>query len=40
MLPDLKQKEAACFGWSGRTVYITTERRPAPLLRVDLPPGI
>lgn len=38
-LPDLKQKEAVCFDRRGRTVYITTEQRPAPLLGVSLPPG-
>jgi hypothetical protein len=37
-LPALKQKEAACFGRSGRTLYVTTEQRPAPLLAVDLAP--
>lgn len=36
-LPALKQKEAVCFGRNGRTIYITTEQRPAPLLEVVLP---
>lgn len=39
-LPDLKQKEAVCFDRRGRSLYITTEQRPAPLLRVSLPPGL
>ena len=39
-LPELKQKEAACFDGTGRSVYVTTEQRPAPLFKVALPSGI
>ncbi len=37
-LPVLKQKECACLTPDGRRLYITTERRPTPLLAVDLEP--
>ena len=32
----LLQQEAACFGFYGKSVYVTSERRPAPLVRIDL----
>lgn len=32
---DLRQAESICFGTDGRTVFITTEKRPAPLLRLE-----
>ena len=32
----LFQQEAACFGFYGKTVYVTSERLPAPLVRIDL----
>lgn len=32
--PQLAQTEAACFGEDGRTVWVTTEQHPAPLVRV------
>lgn len=38
-LPALKQMEAACFDGRGDALYITTEQRPAPLLKVALPSG-
>lgn len=34
-LPRLAQAEAACFGPDGETVFVTTEKRPAPLLRLE-----
>jgi hypothetical protein len=33
---QLKQQEAICFGFYGKSVYITSEQLPAPLLRIDL----
>jgi hypothetical protein len=32
----LMQQEAACFGFYGKTVWVTSERRPAPLIRIEL----
>jgi hypothetical protein len=32
---ELRQAEALCFGIDGRSVFISTERRPAPILRLD-----
>ena len=32
---DLQQAESICFGSDGRTVFISTEKRPAPLLRLE-----
>ena len=32
----LKQQEAICFGFYGKSVWLTSERRPAPLVRIDL----
>jgi hypothetical protein len=32
----LKQQEAVCFGFYGKSVWLTSERRPAPLVRIDL----
>ena len=32
----LFQQEAACFGFYGKSVYVTSERLPAPLVRIDL----
>lgn len=40
-LPKLKQAEALCLGYDGQTIFVTSERRPpserrpAPLLRID-----
>jgi len=34
--PQLPQTEAACF--VGDAIYLTTEKHPAPLYRIDLPP--
>ncbi len=33
-IPPLAQAEGTCFGADGRTVFITSEKRPAPLLRI------
>lgn len=33
-IPLLAQAEGICFGEDGRTVFITSEKRPAPLLRI------
>jgi hypothetical protein len=35
-LPKLAQQETACFSPDGRALYVSTEKRPAPLLKVDL----
>ena len=32
----LSQQEAASFGFYGKSVFVTSERRPAPLVRIDL----
>ena len=32
----LRQQEAACFGFYGKSVYVTSEKIPAPLLRIEL----
>jgi hypothetical protein len=32
----LYQQEAACFGFYGKSVYVTSEGLPAPLVRIDL----
>ena len=37
--PPGAHQEAVGFSADGRSVYVTTERRPAPLHRVDLQPG-
>jgi hypothetical protein len=37
--PPGAHQEAVAFSADGRSVYVTTERRPAPLHRVDLQPG-
>jgi hypothetical protein len=33
---QLNQQEAACFGFYGKSVFVTSEKRPAPLIRIDL----
>jgi hypothetical protein len=33
---QLSQQEAACFGFYGKSVYVTSEKLPAPLVRIDL----
>jgi hypothetical protein len=33
---QLKQQEAICFGFYGKTVYVTSEQLPAPLVQIDL----
>jgi hypothetical protein len=35
---QLNQQEAACFGFYGKSVYVTSEKRPTPLIRIDLEP--
>lgn len=35
-LPKLRQAEALCFAADTRTLFITSEKHPAPLLRLDL----
>jgi hypothetical protein len=35
-LPPLEQAESICFGHTGRNLFVTSERRPAPLLNIDL----
>ncbi len=37
-LPHLRQKESACLTPDGRRLYVTTEKRPAPILAVTLAP--
>lgn len=32
----LFQQEAACFGFYGKSVFVTSEQTPAPLVRIDL----
>lgn len=34
-LPHLKQAESICFSADGRDLFVTSERRPAPLLRIS-----
>lgn len=34
--PKLRQQEAACFGFYGKSVYVTSEKVPAPLVRIEL----
>jgi hypothetical protein len=33
---QLNQQEAACFGFYGKSVYVTSENLPTPLVRIDL----
>jgi hypothetical protein len=33
---NLRQQEAACFGFYGKSVYVTSEKIPAPLVRIEL----
>jgi len=35
-LPKLRQAEAACFAFPPAALYVTSERRPAPLYRIEL----
>ena len=32
----LRQQEAACFGFYGKSIYVTSEKLPAPLVRISL----
>jgi hypothetical protein len=32
---DLRQAESICFGSDGRTLFLSSEKRPAPLLRLE-----
>ena len=36
-LHGLQQAEAACFSHDGRSIFVTTEKEPAPLLRFEIP---
>lgn len=36
ILPFLQQAESVCFGKDGKSIYVTSEKIPAPLLKVDL----
>lgn len=36
-LPKLKQVEAVCFSADGRSVYLTSEHTPTPLVQLELP---
>jgi hypothetical protein len=36
LFETLSQQEAICFGYYGKSVWITSERQPAPLVRIDL----
>jgi len=36
----LRQAESLCFGTDGRTIFISSERQPAPLLRLEPSDGI
>ena len=36
ILPYLKQSESVCFNEDGTTIFVTSEKLPAPLLKVDL----
>jgi len=35
-LPRLAQQETVCFSPDGHTLYVTSEKRPSPLLAIDL----
>jgi hypothetical protein len=37
--PPGEHDEAVAFSHDGKSIYVTTERRPAPLYRLDLPEG-
>lgn len=36
ILPFLNQAESVCFGKDATSIYVTTEKIPAPLLKIDL----
>jgi len=36
VLPYLRQGESVCFDTEGKSIYITSEKVPAPLLKVNL----
>jgi hypothetical protein len=36
LFSNLRQQEAACFGFYGKSVYVTSEKIPAPLVRIEL----
>jgi hypothetical protein len=38
VMPDLRQAEALCFDATGKSLFVTSEKRPAPLYRLDLLP--
>jgi hypothetical protein len=35
LLPKLRQAEALCFATDGKTLFVTSEKLPAPLLRLE-----
>jgi len=35
-MPQLRQAEALCFDSQGRSLYVTSEKRPAPIYRLDI----
>jgi len=35
-LPPLQQAESVCFDKDGKSIYVTSEKIPAPLLKIDL----
>jgi hypothetical protein len=37
--PRMPQTEAICFGFDQKSVFVTTEQRPAPLYRIKIQPG-
>lgn len=36
VLPQLRQAEALCFDARGRSIYVTSEKHPAPIYRLDI----
>jgi len=36
VMPQLRQAEALCFNSQGRSLYVTSEKRPAPIYRLDI----
>ena len=36
VMPQLRQAEALCFDAQGRSLFVTSEKRPAPIYRLDI----
>jgi hypothetical protein len=36
LMPQLRQAEALCFDAHGRSLYVTSEKRPTPIYRLDI----